>query len=215
MKFVFCAAGANQPAIREFDIQPDACIEEGRVVCATGGVADESVKNGILLGVAAETHSGKADILNPRSDGKRIRVNVTAGAVYSAKAKSLTALTGCTATAFSCNSTLFSSAVTSGVLVLRSKADGSTNTDAIGAVRTVSACAVSSGKATFTVSSGGVPCAGDVYEYYPALGAEVYADSDGTGFAPVNASTDIKLKVVGIDAEKGEVFVTLKNLLFA
>lgn len=40
-------------------------------------------------------------------------------------------------------------------------------------------------------------------------------DADGTGFAPVNSATDVKLKTVGIDTRKSEVYFMLKNALFA
>ena len=36
MKFVFCASGADQPAIKDFDVQNDKEINEGEAVCLTG-----------------------------------------------------------------------------------------------------------------------------------------------------------------------------------
>lgn len=215
MKFVFCASGAVQPTIKDFAVQEDKEINCGEAVCLTGEKITGAKKGGTLLGVAAETHSGKEDILNARANGGRIRVNITPGAVYAAKAKVLTADSGCTATSFKCTDSYFGTSVSSGKLVLKYKAPTSTNTEEIGAERTVSACAVTSGAVTLTVSSGAAACEGDVYEYYPKIGSEVYLNADGTGFEPINSATDVKLKTVGGDTVKSEVYFTLKNALFA
>ena len=215
MKFVFCASGADQPAIKDFDVQNDKEINEGEAVCLTGEKITGAKKGGTLLGVVAETHSGKTDTLNARAVGNKIRVNITQGAVYAAKAKVLTADSGCTATSFKCTDSYFGTSVNSGKLVLKYKAPTSTNTEKIGSERTVSACAVTSGAVTLTVSSGTAACEGDVYEYYPKIGSEMSLDADGTGFAPVNSATDVKLKTVGIETRKSEVYFMLKNALFA
>lgn len=215
MKFLYCASGANQPAVKEFEVIADKEINEGQVVCVKDGVIDGTVKDGVVLGVCAETHTGKSDILNRRANGNRLRVNITPDAVYAAKAKKITAALGCSATAIKCSDSTFSASVKSGSLVLCEKASGSTNTDEIGAIRKISATAVSSGTVTFTVDEGAVACEGDVYEFYPELGDEMYLDAEGFGYAAVNALTDVKLKTVGADTKKSEVHFKLLDLLFA
>ncbi len=215
MKFEFCAGGANVPVIRDFEVNKTAEIYEGQVVCLTDGVIDEAVEDGIVIGVAAETHTGKEDVLNARANGNKIRVNISPDAVYSAKAKTLTANSANGATLIKCTTSEFSSSVTGGALVLVEKAENSTNTDKVGAERKVTAVAVSGGVATFTVSDGGVACEGDVYAYYPEMGGVMTLDNTKCGFAPVNADCDVEIKAVGRNTQTGEVYFKLENSLFA
>ena len=49
MKFSYCYAGGNMPAIKEFDIESTANIEKGQVVCAEGNVITETVKGAKLI----------------------------------------------------------------------------------------------------------------------------------------------------------------------
>ncbi len=215
MKFEFCACGASVPVILDFDIEKTTEVNEGEIVCANEGVIDGTVNGGVVLGVAAETHSGQKDILNERANGSKLRVNVTKGAVYSCKAKEITAISGCSATTIKCTDSTFSSSVTGGKLVLVRKAEGSTNSDEIGSVRSISACAVSGNTVTFTVSNGAVAVSGDEYEFYPELSAEMYIDGNASGYAAVNSNTDVKIKCVGDNTKHHRVYFQLKNTLFA
>ncbi len=215
MRFLFCTTGANQALIKDFDITPTVCAKEGEVVCAVGGVITGAITGGKVLGVCAEDHSGTKELLNERANGSKLRVNATNGAVYGAKANVFSASSAGSATTFICSGTGISTAAAGGILVLSKKAEGSTNSDNVGTARTISSVSVSSGTATFTISSGGKPCVGDEYTFYPALGAEMCLDNGKTGIVCTNSSTDVKFKVVGKDTDKGEVQVTIKNLLLA
>ena len=214
MKFAYCYAGGNIPAIREFDIEENANVEAGEVVCAKSGVVDGTVKGGVVLGVSEEPHTGKEDMLNSRSNGTKIRVNVTDG-VYEVDAKKLTASSNGTATTFVCSSDGLSTSASGACLVLVEKAENSTNTDKIGTVRTVSACAVSSGTATLTIENGAATYKGDVYALIPALGTSLVLDTTKKTYAYVNSNTDVTLKCVGFDIDRTKVYVKLTNTIFA
>jgi len=213
MKYLFNASGANQPAICEFDILGETAVREGEVVCLTGGVIKGNVKDGVLIGVSAEEHTGTADILNARADGSRLRVNVSPDAVYAVKAMKLSATAG-TATTFVCSAAGLTASA-AGKLVLVAKSSTSANTDRIGTQRKISSCTVSGTTATFTIQNGAAPNTGDTYAFIPTIGTAMCLDGDKDGAVMANADTDVKLRVVGADAEKCEVFVKLTGGLFA
>ena len=214
MKFSYCYAGGNMPAIKEFDIESTANIEKGQVVCAEGNVITETVKGAKLIGVSEETHKGTEDMLNARSNGTKIRVNVTDG-VYETDAVKVTAKSGCTANAFVCDGKGLSSSCASGVLVLCEKAENSTNKDKTGTMRKITGCSVSGGNANITIENGNVPCEGDVYAVIPALGTSVVLDEDKTGYSFDNTNTDVALRCVGFDVDRAKVYVKLENTIFA
>lgn len=214
MKFAYCYAGGNIPAIKEFNIEKNANVEAGEVVCANGGVIDGTVKGGVALGVCEETHTGSYDMLNARNDGTKVRVNITDG-VYETDATKLTATTEGTETIFVCASEGLSESVEGACLVLIEKAPNSTNTDKIGTVRKVSACAISSEAATLTIENGGAAFKGDVYALIPALGASLVLDSTKKTYSYVNSDTDVTLKCVGFDIDRAKVYVKLTNTIFA
>ena len=214
MKFAYCYAGGNMPAIKEFDIESTANVEKGQVVCADGNVITEKVKNAKLIGVCEETHKGVEDMLNARSNGTKIRVNVTDG-VYETEAVKLVAKNGCTGTSFVCDADGLSEACVGGVLVLVEKADGSTNTEKAGKVRKITGYSVSGNVATVTAENGEVPYVGDVYALIPALGAELCLDENKTGYSFNNTNTDVELRCVGFDIDRAKVYVKLENTIFA
>ena len=209
MKFTFNASGANTPVIKEFDIATSTAINEGAAVGIKNGLVVAATGATYILGVAAETHKGSADLLNPRANGTKIRVNISPCAIYNVPAQKLTA-TGGSATTFVCDGTNLSTSLSAGKLVLVSKGASSTNTDKLGTVRTISACSITTGTATITVSSGGTAAAGDVYALLFAPGTEVYLDSTGKNAVMYNSGTTVKLIAATSDTDTLECGMKLK-----
>ena len=92
------------------------------------------------------------------------------------------------------------------VLVLKSKAASSTNTDALGTQIVVTDYAKTG--TVMTKASGGAPSAGDVYEVYPVIGAAIGGVASlgdkrlGITLKTVGAT---KLRCIGHDYERGTI----------
>ncbi len=215
MKFEFCAGGSSLPVIRDFKVETTTEIVEGQAITLIEGYAYPEDGQGILLGVSAETHSGKEDILNPRANGERLRVNISPDAVYSVKASQYKISEIGNPMIMKYATDRFDSSVKTGAFVLVSKTEGSTNIDDIGKVRELIDVSVSEGTATVTVGHGGNACVGDVYAYYPDIGDIVALDKTMSTLGPVNTDTDMKLKVVDVNMESGKIYLKLENPLFA
>lgn len=92
------------------------------------------------------------------------------------------------------------------VLVLKSKAASSTNTDALGTQIVVTDYAKTG--TVMTKASGGVPGAGDVYQVYPVIGAAIGGVASlgdkclGITLKTVGAT---KLRCIGHDYERGTI----------
>ena len=213
MKFLYGLAGANIPVIREFDVDPAEKFEAGQIVkCSPEGIiAKDAI--GTCLGVAAETHSGKEDILNERANGSKLRVDVTQGGVYAVSAPKLTASGKGTSTTFVCVADNISTNLNGAKLVLVEKGEGSANTDSIGTVRKVSGVTIDSTTATFTLNAGGTANAGDVYMLIPPVGFSGHVSDDKGGFVCIGSNTGVSLEVVGGNEKTGllEVLITGKT----
>lgn len=184
-------------SVRTYDIASDTAVLEGQVVVlADGKVAPAAVNQGdAILGIAAESHSGQADAINPRSNGKEITVFDGPTMIMQCKAPAMAA-TGGSATTFVCTdmAAFADNDFKGGFIRLVSKDDESTNTDAIGQVREITASAGSS--KTLTVEQGGTICAGDVYEIYPPKGfAKGNLSADKCALV-LTATATLALKVV-------------------
>lgn len=191
------ADGGVIQSVRTYDIAPDTVVEEGQVVILSGGLVTKAAagETGLILGVAAESHSGAADALNPRANGKEIMVFDSPTLIMRCKAPLLTA-TGGSATTFVCTdlAAFADNDFKGGFIRLVSKGEESTNTDAVGTVREISASAGSS--KTFTINEGGTICAGDVYELYPPIGLQAgNLDTDRQGIV-YSSTAELSLKVV-------------------
>ena len=177
-------------SVREYDIAAATVITEGQIVKLSGGkvVVAAAAETGAILGVAAETHSGAEDAINPRANGTRILVYDNPHLVMQCKAPQVAATGGSTTTFVSTNLAAFANDdMNGGYIKLVSLGDESTNTDAIGTVREITDH-VGADK-TLTVAAGGKICAGDVYEIYPPI-----------GFAKGNLDTNIQALVLGATA---------------
>jgi hypothetical protein len=179
MKFSFNTTGANQPVIREFDIDNALCVNQGEVVCIKDSKVTTETKDTISLGVCAETHTGEKDLLNTRANDEKVRVIVGADSVYETKMPEISATSGSNTTLV-CIFDGFNASVKGTVKLIR-KADGSQNTDAIGTQRRIISATVSGNNVTITLEEGGIICAGDEYVLIPDLGEILYLDQNRTG----------------------------------
>ncbi len=219
MRFYQKLDGAVHISAREYDVAYNADIKEGSVVKLSEGkvTAAGAAETGALLGVAAETHSGTADALDPRANGTKILVIDDPDAVYQCKAPEVTASGGSSTTLeFTAGQYFANDDFNGGYVKLISKAADSTNTDAIGTVRAISDFAVTaSTKGTFTIASGGTPYAGDVYAVFPPPGFAKGNLGSGRSDIVLSASASISLRVVGHDVGAGKINVMVKKHLFA
>lgn len=201
---------------REYDIAASTAIREGQVVKLSDGlvVAAAAGETGAILGVAAESHSGQADALDPRADGKRIMVVDAPGAIFQCAAPKLTAASGTATTIVAPEGSL--AAFTSGDLKggyvkLIEKVEGSANADAVGQVRRIESYA----NGTLTVESGGAAAAGDVYAIFPPVGfAKGNLSADGTALV-LSATANLPVKVVGHDRDLVRLNIKARKLLLA
>ena len=220
MKFYQKLDGGVHVSAREYDVAADAVIAEGQLVKLSDGLVTAAAENetGVVLGVAAENHSGAADALDPRANGRKLMVIDDPAAIYQCAAPRVTAAGGSATTlevtalkAFAADD------FNGGYVKLVSKAAESTNTDEIGAVRRITDFALDNAtptKGVLTIESGGAPCAGDVYALFPPVGfAKGNLALDGCSLA-LTASADLPLRVVGADVALGKVNLMIGKHLF-
>lgn len=188
---------------REYPIAANTAIERGAVVKLSGGrvvLAGES-ESGPVLGVAAESHSGQADVLNIRSNGVSILVYDNPGAICECSVPVLTAVSGSAVTLVPRSGEISAAAAddtyNGGTLRLIAKGSGSTNTDPLFHESAVTDYTKSG--TVLTKESGGTPCAGDVFEFYPAIGSSVCSLSSHRRNAELKAAGAACLQVVGHD----------------
>ena len=214
MNFMFNLSGNNIPLIKEYEIDADTVIECGEVV----GIKDDKVVKADeadkLLGVSAESHTGEKDILNVRSNGKKIRVIISPDAVYGVKSSEYTAISG-TDTSIIVPGDGLAVNVKSGYAVLVRKAENSVNTDSIGTKRRISDCAIAGENATITLEAGSASSEGDVYVIVPETGDEMQLDGNGTGVCFFRQGSNCKFTVVCNDTDYKTVYVKLNETIFA
>lgn len=200
MKLYQKADGGVLSSAREYDIAKTTDIKEGSLVKIASGLVVACDGTSAPLGVAAETHSGVADALNPRNDGGKLLVCDAPDAIF-ACAVPVAAATGGTATTvtFSTLAAFADDDFVGGYLKLVKKGAGSTNTDAVGTVKRItdSAYAASGTVTTLTVESGAAACAGDAFEIYPPFGFKKAALDSGGQKLVLTGTAASKLKVVG------------------
>jgi len=221
MKFYQKIDGAVHVSAREYDVAYNADIKEGQLVKLSEGLVTAAATNetGALLGIAAETHSGAADALDPRANGTKLMVIDDPDVVMQCKAPEVAALEGTATTlpvtvlkAFAADD------FNGGYVKLVSKAEGSTNTDAIGTVRRITDFAPDDAtptKGILTLESGGAPYAGDVYAVFPPIGfAKGSLSADGCALT-LDACANLPLKVVGHDRAFGKINLIACKHVFA
>ena len=182
MKLYQKADGGVLSSAREYDIAQTTDIKEGTLVKIAAGLVVACDGTSAPIGVAAETHSGVADALNPRNDGTKILVHDAPDAIFRCAAPKAAA-TGGTATTvtFSTLAAFADDDFIGGYLKLVKKGANSTNADAIGTVKRItdSAYATSGTVTTLTVASGATACEGDEFEIYPPFGFKKAALDSG------------------------------------
>lgn len=214
MKFYQKLDGAVHVSAREYDIACDTAITEGQLVKLSEGlvVAADANETGAILGIAAENHSGKADAIDPRADGKRIFVIDDPNVVMQCKAPEVTADAGTEATLEAEALKIFAEDdFNGGYVKLVSKAEKSENTDVIGQVRRVTDFA----DGILTLEEGGTPGKDDVYALFPPIGfAKGALGASGASLA-LSGTTDLPVKVIGRDLGLGKINLIAKKHLFA
>ena len=211
MKPIQNAGGHVGCTARPYPIAYNTAISAGQVVKLSAGLvvsASNGSESGALLGIAAENHSGTADALNKRANGTEILVYDNPELIFECPAPVIAAASGSATTIVPADgdvdSTSNDDAFNNSVLLLVSKASGSTNTDPIGKKITITDYAKSG--TVMTKASGGTPYAGDKYEVYPALGAAVGGiaglDSTNKSKLILSAKGAATIKCVGHDFER-------------
>ncbi len=182
MNYSFNLTGAGIPVIKDFYTEKNSVIKAGQAVYldANGYVNKDGA--GTLLGVAAEDHTGKRDILNERADGEKIRVDITKDAFYRMPSPIFEA-TEDGDTSSLITETTKADAKTRGYLIMTQKGEGSINTDGVGTKRKIVSVAVSGTRVDFTLEVGGKICKGDRYAFCPMAGFVGSVDEKGTGFS--------------------------------
>lgn len=195
---------------RNYPIAAATAISAGQVVKLSGGLVISAVaaETGAILGIAAENHPGTADALNFRADGTEILVYDNPELIFECPAPEIAAASGSATTIVPASGDVAAAAAddayNGSVLVLKSKAADSTNTDPVGKHIVVTDYAKTG--TIITKASGGTPSAGDVYEMYPAIGSAI-GGLDATAFSKllVSATGATAIKVVGHDFDRGMI----------
>jgi hypothetical protein len=156
------------------------------------------------LSVFDETHTGKPDILNARSDKNKVRVIVSPDAVFASKCIAKECTSDGTSTTVSVSADGIDENLVRGATAFCK-----------GEMRKILSCTISGNVATITLAEGEISEQGDIVEIYPALNTKMYLDENKNGVVFANTSTDVTFKTVGFDADKKEIFVMCENLLFA
>ena len=221
MKFYQKLDGATHISAREYDIAADTAISEGQLVKLSDGLVVAAAVNetNAVLGVAAESHSGSADALDKRANGKKLMVIDDPDTVFQCAAPQVTALESSATTLEVTDLKAFAADdFNGGYVKLVSKASDSTNTDAVGTVRRITDFAPDNAtptKGILTVESGGAACAGDVYALFPPVGfAKGNLNSARDGIV-LTAAANLPLRVIGADTGFGKINVMIGKHVFA
>lgn len=192
---------------REYPIAAATAVSRGMVVKLSGGlvVAAAAAETGAVLGIAAENHPGTPDTLNPRANGGTLLVYDNPGVIFECPAPAFTAASGSATTVVFGSGQVDAAAAddtfNGSVIVLESKAEGSSNTDAVGVKRAVSDYAKTG--TTLTVASGGTAAAGDRYRLYPPVGSTgKFALDSGRAGVVLTTVGAAALRVVGHDYDR-------------
>ena len=225
MKFYQKLDGAVHVSAREYDIAGGTAISEGQLVKLSEGfvvpaAADETEA---ILGIAAENHSGVADAIDPRADGKKIFVIDDPCVVMQCKAPEVTATAGSETTLQADGLNIFSNGdFNGGYVKLIRKAEKSEdadaleqaqskNTDVIGQVRRITDFT----DGTLTLEKGGAPEVGDVYALFPPIGfAKGNLSADGASLV-LTKTAELPVMVMGRDLGLGKINLIAKKHLFA
>ena len=204
--------GSVLQTARNYPIDAATEIQAGAVVKLSAGkvVLAAAAETGAILGIAAEFHSGKEDALNLRANGTQILVCDNPTLIFECPAPTIKADSGSATTIVPASGDVDAHAAddsfNNAILVLKSKAASSANTDAVGTQIVVTDYAKTG--TVITKASGGTPGAGDVYEVYPVIGAAIGGIASlgdkrlGISLKTVGAT---KIRCIGHDYERGTI----------
>ena len=201
MKAFQNAGGHIGISARPYPIQAGTAIVAGTVVKLSAGFvvkADEK-ESGPILGIAAETHSGMNDPLNIRSDGKELLVYDNPELIFECAADEMVVSKG-TATTMVLKKIagdIKDDGLSAGKVQLKSRMDGSRNTDTRGVTRMITGYKAEGN--VVTVEAGGAAASGDVYWVYPPIGSSVGALDETASRYILSATGATAIKVVGHD----------------
>lgn len=208
MHQIMDVSGAVLHSEREYDIASTTAITVGQVVKMTSGlvVAALAAETGAILGVAAESHPGTADALNPRSNGTKIIVHDAPGAIFECPAIELNPSSAGNATTVK-----FTAASGIGSNVF----DGGYIKDSTGSVRRITSSTESSGTVTLTVESGYDIPTTETFLLFPPVGfGKGNFSSDGTKLV-VSATAALPVQVVGRDEANGKIWIAATKHMLA
>ena len=205
MNPVYSSSGEQITGINEYEIASATAISIGQVVKLTNNKVVLAVvgETSAILGVAAENHSGAADVLNPRSNGLKIKVYDSPNQIFESPVFRATATSGSTTTfAATALATFADSDFVGGKLKYVAKAAATTNTDPIGTVYDVTASTGSTKLFTFA-AAGGAFVAGDICEVYPPTGFAKGNLDSGISKLDLTATASLPVEIVGYDTNRG------------
>lgn len=171
MDYSMNSAGICTACIREYELGVNEDMPKGTVVALENGKAVKAAANSVVLGITAMDYKAQKDELVPGSGKCRVKVTVSPGTMCRMEHPEFAvteAGSGTTVKASGITMPSAANALKGGYVKLVYKPENSTNTDAVGAVRKITA---SSGS-TITVEEGGTAFAGDIYAILPPAGFE-------------------------------------------
>lgn len=207
MNPIYSTSGEQVTSITSYEIATATAISIGQVVKLTSNkvVVGLVAETSPIIGVAAEAHSGAADVLNQRSKGLSIKIYDSPNQVFESPAPRSTATSGTTTTHVDTSLATFADDdFKGGKLKLVSKGASSTNTDPIGTIYEITGSTASSKTFTFA-AAGGAITAGDIVEVYPPVGFAKGNLDTGISKLVLTATAALPLEIVGYDTNRGQL----------
>ncbi|CAI6073573.1 hypothetical protein [Cohnella sp. JJ-181] len=210
IEYAYSLAVTSAPIIEEFPIAAGTVIEKGEVVKLVEGfvvAVGDTDQDDPYLGVSAEEHTGTASLLNPRSNGNKIKVYCSPLAVFKCKPGIISTATGGNTTTWvdSGFTDPADDKFNGGLLKVRKSA---TLTNGVGKWYTVTDFTKTTG--TFTGAFTGGVSVGDQALVLPPVGSFGWdLNSDGTNlnFA---ANGGESIMIVRVDPEQELVYFILR-----
>lgn len=220
--------GSGVITAREYNIATTTDIKRGAVVKLGGGLVAKAGDTDVVLGIAAESHKGAADALNPRANGTVILVHDNPGIIFEVaapvfKANGGTAVSGTTKGTVTADSAQLggnNDAFNGGFVKLK-KAVSTSAFGYEGSVKKINdfATATASSVTTKTITieelDVGAAADGDEFWLFPPVGSStgvMSLNSDATGIVCTGVAAT-KLKVVGHDLERNKILLTPADMV--
>ena len=199
--------GDTAPKVGRYPIATGTAVVAGQPVVITNGVVVAAAVDATaaILGVAAESHSGSSTSIYQSDFDLTINVYDNPAQIFEVNAPQITATSGSTTTIVATGLDAFADdAFNYGKAKLISKVAGSTNTDALNTVYTISDYEASSNTLTINTAVGAVT-AGDIFEIYPPLMFATFEFDSTVQYIDLSGDDGTMFKVVGYDTKRGTV----------